>query len=286
MLALWAGTVTGQESEPLAVLSTYTEAVAFDDDGNVYVSEPYSDTVSRITADGEVSAWAKTGAPNGHKVLPNGNHLLCDNTHAAVLLLDGHGTILRQAASECGDHPIRGPNDLTPDAAGGFYFTDPGIFPDSWEQPVGRVCYVGPNGESRVVLDGLAFPNGIVLEPGENRLLVAESKTERVVEYEVVRPGVVGSSQVLAEVMGDGITLDRDGNLYIANGRSGDVIVVDRAGTMFRTIPTGIGFVSNLAIGGAEQDWLYVSGSLNEWSGRAMDNVTRQGALARIQLTH
>lgn len=284
-LALFASPGSPQTAEHLAVFPTYTEGVAFDGEGNVFVSETYSDTVSRITAEGEVSAWAKTGGPNGHKVLANGHHLLCDTHHKAVLLLDANGSILEKAATHCGQHAIRGPNDLTLDPRGGFYFTDPGIYPDSWDESVGRVCHVDAHGESRVVLDGLSFPNGIVLRPDGSGLIVAESKSRRVVEYEVVRPGVVGKNRVLAELLGDGIALDGDGDLYVANGRSGNVIVVDQTGSIVRTIPSGIGFVSNLAFDEASEELLYVTGSVNPWTGDSMDEVTRSGVLGRVRLS-
>ena len=32
--------------------------------------------------------WAETGAPNGHKILADGTHLICDASQHAVLHLD------------------------------------------------------------------------------------------------------------------------------------------------------------------------------------------------------
>ena len=285
VFVLVTGPVRAQEPEQIALLPTYTEGVEFDGDGNVYVSETYSDTVSKVTPAGVLTAWARTGAPNGHKVLPNGEHLVCDTSHKAVLLLDANGSVLKKAATKCGSFPIRAPNDLTLDSNGGFYFSDPGVYPDSWEESVGRVCYVGSDGASSVVVDGLAYPNGIVLRPGGSQLLVGESKSEQVVEYDISRPGVVGASRVLARHFVDGMTVDEDGDLYIANGRSGDVVVVDRSGKIVRRIPTGIGFVSNVAVAGSPAEWLYVPGSLNEWTASAMDEVKRSGVLARVPFT-
>ena len=63
-----------QEIKPVEVarLPSYTEGPVVDYDGNLFVSEPYGKNISRITPDGDVSVWASTGAPNGHKILADG----------------------------------------------------------------------------------------------------------------------------------------------------------------------------------------------------------------------
>ena len=81
---------------------------------------------------------AKTPAPNGHKILEDGTHLVCDK--GAVLHLDADGKRLADASSECDGKPLRNPNDLTIDPKGGFYFTDPGG--SSLKNPIGTVHYV------------------------------------------------------------------------------------------------------------------------------------------------
>ena len=57
----------------------YTEGVVVDRDGALYISDVYNGTIYRVGADGEAKVWAKTGAPNGHKILPYGTHLVCDS---------------------------------------------------------------------------------------------------------------------------------------------------------------------------------------------------------------
>jgi gluconolactonase len=53
------------------------------------------------------------------------------------------------------------------------------------------VHYVGPQGKTHLVADGLAFPNGIVLRPDGKALLVGESQQNRILAYEVTAPGKV-----------------------------------------------------------------------------------------------
>src|SRR3954471_18219116 len=115
-----------QAVTPIEVVRTgdYTEGVVVDHEGNLYFS--HEKIVTRVTPDGKASTWAETGSPNGHKVLADGTHLICDASRHALLHLDADGKELAPAATTSEGRPIRGPNDLTLDpASGGVYFTDP-----------------------------------------------------------------------------------------------------------------------------------------------------------------
>ena len=182
---------------PVEIVRTndYSEGVVIDQEGNIYFS--HEKVITVVTPEGEDRVWAETGEPNGHKILADGTHLVCDATHHAVLRLDAEGNMLEPASTECEGKPLKGPNDLTLDPEGGFYFTDPegtGI-----SNPIGTVHYVDPEGTTHLVAGGLAYPNGIVLTPDRRRLLVAESQKNRILLYEVLSPGKVGPMQVFAD---------------------------------------------------------------------------------------
>ena len=103
----------------------YCEGVCFDHDGNGYIS--WGKSITKFSLDGKNAVWAETGAPNGHKILADGTHLVCDASQHAVLHLAADGKMLDPASKECDGKPLRGPNDLTLDTPnGGFYFSDPG----------------------------------------------------------------------------------------------------------------------------------------------------------------
>ncbi|HVC97633.1 MAG TPA: SMP-30/gluconolactonase/LRE family protein, partial [Pirellulales bacterium] len=183
-----AGLPDPAKTKPVAVLEVphYCEGVAFDHAGNGYLSE--GDTIWQFTLDGKAREWAKTGAPNGHKVLADGTHLVCDASRHAVLHLSADGMMLEPASKECDGKPLRGPNDLTLDTPhGGFYFSDPGDSSD--KQPTGTVHYVDAQGTTHLVDEGLAYPNGIVLTADGKLLYLAESKHNRVLVYQVTAPG-------------------------------------------------------------------------------------------------
>ena len=181
----------------LLTVPSYCEGVVFDKEGRGYVS--WGKTITQFTLDGKQQLWAETGAPNGHKILADGTHLVCDASQHAVLHLSSDGKLLPHASKECEGKPLRGPNDLTLDTAnGGFYFSDPGD--SSKENPIGTVHYVDSKGKTNLIDSGYAFSNGIVLTPDGKKLYVGESQHDRVWVYEVVSPGKVNPKKLFADL--------------------------------------------------------------------------------------
>src|SRR5436190_12462827 len=115
-IVLFAVAADTKEATPVRLLTVpdFCEGVVFDRDGAGYIS--HGETVSRFTPDGKHELWAKTGGPNGHKILADGTHLLCDRTHKAVLRLSKEGKMLGAAAKEFDGKPLAGANDITVDA--------------------------------------------------------------------------------------------------------------------------------------------------------------------------
>lgn len=254
--------------QPVEVVRTgdYSEGVVVDHDGNIYFS--HEKIITKVTPDGKAATWAVTGAPNGHKILADGTHLVCDGSRHGVLHLGPEGRILEFSSKECDGKPLRAPNDLTLDPKGGYYFTDPA---DSDERHrTGAVYYVDPKGVTHEVAHGLAFPNGIVLRPDGKELLVGESKENHILAYPVEAPGKVGKSRVFAKLpekgkgqidnQPDGIALDAEGNLYVAHYGMREVQVIDPHGKVIRHYPGGNLTTSNVAFGGPKLDQLYVTG--------------------------
>jgi len=273
----------------LVTLPAYTEGVVFDRDGNGYCS--HDKTVTRFTLEGKHETWAETGGPNGHKILADGTHLLCDRSHRAVLRLSPDGKLLDPAAKAFDGKPLQGPNDLTLDTAnGGLYFTDPQN--SSLEKPIGAVYYVDAtdgSGKVHLVDSGMAYPNGIVLSPDGKRLYVGESQRNRVHVYDVTTPGRVGKRRLFAELpqadkpagqidnQPDGMCLDVAGNLYVAHYGMQRVQVLDPTGKLVAGLPAGNLTTSNVAFGGPNVDQLFVTGALPESEGS-------KGAVFRLDL--
>lgn len=267
----------------IAEVPGYCEGVVFDKTGLAYISDTQHGKIYTVTTDGKTAVWASTPAPNGHKILADGTHLICDK--GAVLHLDAAGKRLKDAASECDGKPLRAPNDLTIDPKRGFYFTDPGG--SDVKNPIGTVHYVDPKGTTHLVDTGLAFPNGIVLRPDGRTLLVGESGHNRVLVYRIQAPGTVGPRAVFATLPSkrgdqidnapDGMALDEDGNLFIAHYGMHTVQVLSPEGKLLRSYPGGNLTTSNVAFAGPNMDQLYITGAL-------ADEKSSKGALWRLDL--
>jgi gluconolactonase len=254
---------------PIEVVRTgdYTEGVVVDHQGNLYFS--HEKIVTKVTPDGKVTTWAETGSPNGHKVLADGSHLICDASRHALLHLNADGKELKPAATESDGQPLRGPNDLTLDAgSGGVYFTDPAS--SNEEKPDGTIHYLDSQGTCHTVAKDLAFPNGIVIRPGGRELLVAESKRNRILAFPVLGPGKLGEFRILINLpqkgtgqidnQPDGIALDAEGNLFVAHYGMRQVQVVSPEGKLIRRYPGGNLTTSNVAFAGPAMDQLYLTG--------------------------
>ena len=263
MVAVCALAQSGLQPVEVVRADHFTEGPVFDYEGNLYFSE--RNKVIRLTPGGRSSTWLEASA-NGHKVLPDGTHLVCSPGRHAVLHVSADGKILAEAASECGGRPLRAPNDITLDGYGGFYFSDPG---GSRETPIGTVCYAGSGGVSRLAAAGMRIPNGLVLSPDGTTLYVAETTPNRILKFEVKSPGVLGPMEVFARLPGrdghdaspEGMAIDSEGNVYVAHLGTGSVRVLNPNGRLVRTLPAGNYDASNLVFGGPERSQLFITGS-------------------------
>jgi gluconolactonase len=278
LLAMAAQAALPQVLQPaeFARSGEFSEGPVFDYQGNFFFT--HGNFVSRVTPQGEQSIWLETTGANGHKVRPDGTHLLCVPGEHSVLHLDAEGSTLRKLTGGRGE-PLRAPNDLTLDRKGGFYFSDPG---GSREAPIGTVHYVDSEWKTHLVAGGMWVPNGLVLSPTGTILYVSETVPNRIVKFPVLPGGRLGPMDFFAdlpareghEAAPDGLAVDTKGNLYVAHLGMTAVQVLSPGGKLIRTLPAGNYDASNLVFGGPALHALYVTGSIGHRS-RAPGRVYR-----------
>jgi gluconolactonase len=167
--------------------------------------------------------------------------------------------------------PFNSPNDLVIHPDGSIYFSDPryvGSEPvELHHQSVFR--YDPARGELKRVTTNITKPNGVILSPDGETLYVAETDgdTPRMTlnRFPVRDDGTLGEKTVLVDFgnkLGiDGMTVDRDGNIYAAL-RSADrhgIVAYSPDGTERGFLPTE-DLPTNCCFGrGEEATTLYVT---------------------------
>lgn len=277
-------------------------------DGSVLLVEIEGGTLTRVAADGRIERIARLGGgPNGLAIGPDGAAYVCNNGGMVFSSADdgtrrpGHqpddysgGRIERvdlrtghveRLLDQVEGVPLRGPNDIVFDAAGGFYFTDLGkVRPGEIDR--GGVFYVpAGNAVAQRVAYPAMTPNGVGLSPDGRTLYYAETEGARLWAFDIEAPGVVrrdpwpsphGGRLVVASPGGhyqrfDSMALDALGNVCIGTLLHGGITIVSPDGTVCRHVPLPDRYVTNLCFGGADLRTLYVTLS---GSGRlvAIDN--------------
>src|ERR1700716_2023192 len=124
-------------------------------------------------------------------------------------------------------------DDMIVDALGRAYVGDLGfdLPPPPDRGAVGRIIVVMPDGATRVVADGLRFPNGIAVSTDNSRLVVAEMDGAGLAEYDIEADGGLDFRRRFASMKApDGICLDREGAVWVASFDEDAFIRVDRDG--------------------------------------------------------
>ena len=193
-----------------------------------------------------------------------GNLLMCEGGHRRVTRRSADGTVDVLADTWAGA-PFNAPNDVAVHASGTIFFTDPtyGANPDLGGSPpvldFQGLYRIAVDGEVTLVDDTLEQPNGVLVSPDGTTLFVADTPSRIVVAYPLDDDAMPGSGIPWFEVEGggDGMTMDEDGNLYVASADGIEVWQPDgsaRWGTIsMPDVPT------NCAFGGDDLTTLYVT---------------------------
>ena len=245
----------------------FLEGPAADQEGNLWVVSINSGAVSKIAPDGKwTDVFNTSGQPQGLKFHKDGRLFGVDRKKG-VFVYDVKAQKLSDYVLYFQNQNFLGPNDLILDRQGGLYFTDP------WGMSLanlrGAVYYVSPEGKPSLLIDNMAFPNGIAISADEKTLYVAETMRNAVWAVGLEEPGVMTQrrARILAYLPGggvgpDGMAVDEQGNLYVAYFDAGEVVVFTGKGKLIGAIklPAGEGtFTTNVTFGGLDRKTLYIT---------------------------
>ncbi|MFQ6011878.1 MAG: SMP-30/gluconolactonase/LRE family protein [Nitrososphaerales archaeon] len=226
------------------------EGIAVDGNGNVYIGLAFTGEVRKIAPDGSVSSFAQLPSPgNGFMT-----GLAVDSSGALFIALasfdENHGIwrvnadgsdakIFASLTANGGPDGL--PNALDFDNNGNLYASD---------TLGGRIWKIDQSGTVSVwtadpLLKGAGpheppLPptigaNGIAFDNQKRNLYVANTDLGRIIKIPLGQDGSAGVASVFAEDQAglggaDGITFDRDGNLYVALVTQDKVVVILEGG--------------------------------------------------------
>lgn len=264
------------EHRGAGTLHSFLEGPSFDRQGNLYCVDVAHSRIFRISPQGEWTVFTDyDGEPNGLKIHRDGRIFVADH-RLGLLAFDPRTAEMTTVLNRPRREGFKGLNDLTFAANGDLFFTDQGQ--SALENPTGRVFRLRHTGELDLLIDGLAGPNGLVLNRAENILYVAVTRSNHIISVPL-RPNYGGISKagVFIQLSGsptgpDGMALDAEGNLVIVHAGFGTVWHFSALGEPLHRIRSSAGMrTTNVAFGGPDRRNLFIT-------------EAEQGAILRVKM--
>jgi sugar lactone lactonase YvrE len=214
------------------------------------------------------------GQPSGLGHDSDGNLLVASMETRELLRFDGTSI---EAVADLSPL-VSGPaNDLAIDGQNRCYVGNFGLVGGSGTELMKTdLIRVDPDGSTSVATNDLVFPNGIVLSADGKSMYVAETYSGRITAFDVDVGGGLSGRRVWAQfgdprvpleinaatellpVLPDGLALDQEGALWIADAKGRGIARVAEGGEQLDFVETGALSVYAAALGGPEATTLYL----------------------------
>jgi gluconolactonase len=277
--------VNSMEFEVVAEGLKFPEGPVAMPDGSVIFVELLAGKLNRAWGNGKIEVIADLGgSPAGAAIGPDGAIYIANvgGVHREKFLcLEGPentGYISRVDLStgrverlydRCGEHSLSAPDDLVFDARGNIWFTDIGrAFARSKEY--GGLYYCAPDGSfiTQAHFPGLSY-NGVGLLPGENSVVVADTRSARLLRFDLEAPGRIAPTpqgqspaHLMATIPGDcrvdSLAVLESGAVAVGVLEQGGIATVRPDGSIDRvSFPDAS--VTNIAFGGPDMRTAFIT---------------------------
>lgn len=253
-------------------------------DGALYFSDMHAHQVLRYTP----GASQNTGKaevilelddePSGLGWLPNGNLLVVAMSGKSVLRWDGQQLDVWADLSELAPGQC---NDMVVTPKGAAYVGNFGYDMHAGEKlrPT-HLIYISPEGAARLCADDLMFPNGTVITPDGNTLIVAETFGGRLTSYNIGNDGSLSDRELWADLpegaVPDGICLDDAGGVWVASPTTNDCLRIEQGGNVSHRVALDRGAFACM-LGGTD---LYILAARSSTPGKCKQELA--GQLLRV----
>jgi sugar lactone lactonase YvrE len=237
--------------------------------GRLWFSNWGTDEIVAVDLNGNSEVMGRGAEGLGWAVdwLPDGRMLI---TGSELIRVDPDGSRVRHA--DLSDISPYGWSEMTVDGRGNVYVNtinfDFADFNDvlTSGQALGKIALVTHEGDAREVADGLAFPNGMVVTPDNETLIVSESFAARLTAFDIADDGTLTNRRTWAEgVAPDGICLDADGCIWTSTAHgANDCARIREGGEVLERIQLDRPCFASM-LGGLDRRTLFMLAA--EWHG-------------------
>ena len=247
--------IPGQDWELVGQGYKFTEGTATNASGEVFYQDIPNSKTYKVSVDGKLTElMIDAKKASGTSFGADGKRYVAAGGASQIISYDASGkeTVVADNIK---------PNDLVVAKNGNIYVT----VQDGSQNP-SKLILIKPNGEKKIVDEGLKFANGITLTPDQTQLYVTESASHWVWIYKIEPDGTLSGKQRFGwlhysddadNAWPDGLKCDTEGRVYVTS-RSG-IQVLDQLGRVNAILPSPGGQTSNCCFGGKDFDILYVS---------------------------
>jgi sugar lactone lactonase YvrE len=229
-------------------------------DGRLWFSDMHAQVIMTAELDGTCKKIVEVpGSPSGLGWLPDGRLLVVSMVDRRLLRLEGdqlveHADLSNIATWHC--------NDMVVDGNGNAYVGNFGFDIEAEEiiPAESTMAIVTSDGRVRSAADGLLFPNGTVITPDAQTLVVAETYGARLSAFDIQSDGSLRNRRIFADLspnIPDGICLDSEGAIWVADPVGGECFRVLKGGRVTDRIFTGRGCFACM-LGGRERKTLFL----------------------------
>jgi len=220
-------------------------------DGRLWFSDFYDHAVKSVSLAGDLRIeFVLDDQPSGLGWTPDGALLVVSMTKRQVLRRGPDGALSVHASLDAiaGFHC----NDMVVDDQGRAYVGNFGFDLDAALQDRGTasvladhtpaiLAIVLPDGQVRAAADDMHFPNGSVITPDGKTLIVGETLTAQLTAFDIAADGALAGRRVWASTaprLPDGICLDAEGAIWIANPMAPECVRIRQGGEVLDVIET------------------------------------------------
>jgi len=266
-------------------------------EGRLWYSDFYDHAVHAIDLNGNDERIVEVESqPSGLGWLPNGDLLITSMLDRKLMRWNGSELTTH---ADLGDQFTWHANDLLVDQQGRAYignfgfdfevFLDEqgieGLFADP-DSLTTVMCRVDPDGTINVASDGLIFPNGMVITPDGKTMIVAETLALRLTAFDIAPDGSLSNRRVWADLSAhmaapDGICLDAEGAVWIANALAPRLMRIGEGGVVLDEVETTMNTYACM-LGGPEGKHLFAMTAPTSDSRHAP--LARNGAIEIVEV--